>query len=275
MTYKFIDDERKNLHLHTLNGEPLLGTSTVTNVLAKPLTWWASGLAVGKLGWTNSKVKIAGKYSTVPQDERLLKVASYLERIKQMQPEAYLGLLDEAYRAHADKLDESADKGINRHEILEKYIKGCIALGGEPLDVQEEDPLVQKFIEWSLVNVKEFILSEAHTFSERLWIGGIVDCVALLTSGDVAVIDFKSSREAYDNQWIQTALYDIQLSESGAFTKDGEQIHASLKATKYLIIPFGAPEFTVEERTDLGGIKKVAESCVVLYKFTLDSVRTN
>ena len=47
MIYKFDD---KN-HLHTLNGKALTGTSSIGNVLAKPLTWWASGLAVSKLGW--------------------------------------------------------------------------------------------------------------------------------------------------------------------------------------------------------------------------------
>ena len=273
MSYRFIDENRK--HLHTFGGTPLLGTSTVTGVMSKPLTWWASGLAVGKLGWTNSKLKINGRYITVPQEKRIGGVLPYLEKIKQMLPEAFLALLDDAYRAHSEKLDESAGKGIDRHEILESYVKGCIALGGEPMDVQEEDPLVRKFIEWSLENVKEFKLSEAHCYSERLWLGGIVDCVAILKSDDVAVIDFKSSREAYDNQWIQTALYDVQLSEHGAFDKEGNKIAEPMKATKYLIVPFGAPEFTVEERTDLGGIKKAAEACVVLYKFTQDVIRTN
>ena len=38
--YRFHNENDK--HLHTLNGKPLLGTSTVVGVLAKPLTWRVS-----------------------------------------------------------------------------------------------------------------------------------------------------------------------------------------------------------------------------------------
>ena len=37
-------------HIPALDGKPLMGTSTVVGVLSKPLTWWAAGEAVKKLG---------------------------------------------------------------------------------------------------------------------------------------------------------------------------------------------------------------------------------
>ena len=49
--YKF----NKEKHLHTLDGIPLTGTSSVVGVLMKPLSWWASGKAVELLGWLNPK----------------------------------------------------------------------------------------------------------------------------------------------------------------------------------------------------------------------------
>ena len=42
--YRFIDENGK--HLHTLDGIPLIGTSTAVQVLGKGgLTWWAAELA--------------------------------------------------------------------------------------------------------------------------------------------------------------------------------------------------------------------------------------
>lgn len=273
MTYKFVDENKK--HLHTLRGEPLLGTSTVTGVMSKPLTWWAAGLAVGKLGWTNGKIKVAGRYQTVPDAKRLPIAEAVLQKLQGLPTKDYLKLLDEAYKAHSEKLKDSAEVGIDRHELLEKVVKLWLLNGGIPTPMPHGDPLVLKFIEWSLEHIERFILSEAHCYSERLWLGGIVDCVAKLKTGDLAVIDFKSSKEAYDNQWVQVSLYDIQLEENGAFDASGVQIVPPLKATRYLIVPFGAPEFVVEERTDIGGIRKAAEACVTLYKFTQDNLRTN
>ena len=58
-------------HLHKLDGVALTGTSSVIDVLAKPLTWWASGLACAEFGWLNPK-----KHS---EEEWV----SYIERIKQ------------------------------------------------------------------------------------------------------------------------------------------------------------------------------------------------
>ena len=37
--YKFDAKE----HLHSLDSKPLVGTSTVMGIVAKPLTWWAAG----------------------------------------------------------------------------------------------------------------------------------------------------------------------------------------------------------------------------------------
>ena len=53
MKYRF----EKEQHIHLLDERPLIGTTTALSVLNKPLTWWASGLAVEALGWYNTKQK--------------------------------------------------------------------------------------------------------------------------------------------------------------------------------------------------------------------------
>ena len=41
--YKYIDEGRK--HMHTIDGKPLLGTSSVVDIIAKTLHWWSAELA--------------------------------------------------------------------------------------------------------------------------------------------------------------------------------------------------------------------------------------
>jgi hypothetical protein len=73
--YRFleIDENGQECHLHQLwserkqDWENLTGTTTVLEVLGKPLTWWASGLAVKEFsGIEDCKVltKIKNKKAT-------------------------------------------------------------------------------------------------------------------------------------------------------------------------------------------------------------------
>src|SRR5689334_11430124 len=88
--YKF-DAEN---HIHTYLDKPLLGTSTVVGIISKPLTWWASGLAVKEFGWTN---KGNDKVGWTPRELRLKIARDTLEEIRMMTDDQYLTLLDKAY----------------------------------------------------------------------------------------------------------------------------------------------------------------------------------
>lgn len=260
--YKYIDEGGK--HLHTHDGQALIGTSTVgKETLAKPLTWWASGLACQKLGWTNAKL--------ATQEEREEKVVSYLEKIKQMQPGAYLELLDDAYRAHADTLNDAASDGTDLHALLEEYVNECLYKDGVPHVYEpifyDMGSKVKSFSEWAVQNVERFTFSEAHCFSTRLWLGGIVDCMAIMKDGKKAVIDFKSAKDAYFDHYMQIALYDIQVSENGVLDADGNKIGDPVKADVYYVIPFGAPQFIAKPLYDIDGARKAAEALVEVYKY--------
>ena len=255
--YKFINE--KGEHLHTFEGKPLIGTSTVMSVLAKPLTWWASGLVCEKLGWLNSK-----KFT---EEQRSATVAQRFEEIKKLKDKEYLALLDEAYKAHSTKLKDSAEAGTDLHSLLENYVKECIKNEGTPLahSVGEHEK-VSKFVDWSMENVKKFIASEAHCYSDKLWTGGIVDCVCELKDDTIGIIDFKSSKDSYDNQFIQTAGYDLQISENGLFTSEGAEILKLDKISWYAIIPFGREEFGVDFKRNTEQYREGFKSALTLYK---------
>lgn len=255
--YVYIDENKK--HLHTFNGKSLLGTSTVVGVIAKPLTWWASGLACTVFGWIN---KGNAKKGWVDKATRLANAISFRLKISKLSDEEYLSLLDDAYKAHSVKLDTSATAGTDLHAELERFVKNHMA---NRMDTYPDQ--IMPFILWTEQKVEKFLWSELNCFSETLWVGGISDVGVLLKDGTVGIIDFKSSKESYDTQFIQGAGYDLQITENGGYTSDGNKVFTLPKPiTFYGIIPFGADKFTVDFRYNVEELKQGFKSALCLYK---------
>lgn len=249
--YAFNEEE----HLHLLDGKPLTGTSSVGNVLAKPLTWWASGMALEALGWTNSKL--------VPREEGV-KIAGKARKNFFITNEQYYDWLQECYRAHDTKKKQKAEEGTDLHAELEHWVKAQM---GKMPHKEKYDDKIQPFIEWAQANVKTYLWSEAHCFSEKLWLGGISDLGVELNDGRYAVVDFKSSKEAYVSQFIQTALYAIQIEENGLWDSQGKVNKKLDKGFDALIIvPFGAKEIKPDIKWNISDFKKAGESAVTLYR---------
>lgn len=264
--YEYIDENKK--HLHTYNKKPLLGTSTVVGVIAKPLTWWASGLACEKFGWMN---KGNAQKGWAKKEERLASALLMQNKIKMMSMDEYLELLDEAYKAHNVKLDTSATAGTDMHAELEKYVKLMISdQAGQPMLMNGyENNAVEQFAIWSIENVAEFLYSEANCYSERLWVGGISDVGARLKDGRHVIIDFKSSKEAYTSQFIQCAGYAIQLEENNILDSTGYvQRIVDWKFDGVIIFPFGADKVEPQAKWNMEELKQGFESAVTLYKLT-------
>lgn len=249
-------------HIHTYLDKPLMGTSTVVGIIAKPLTWWASGLACEKFGWINGKKRVDGKYTTIDLKTRLEVVLPRLNEIKDMSGEQFLSLCDEAYSAHSKKLDSSAKEGTDLHAELERFVKNHMNNR-----MATYDEKIQPFIDWTLANVKKFLWSELYCYSNTLWVGGISDCGVELNNGKVGIIDFKSSKESYESQFIQCALYDLEISENGGFTENGYPVFKLEKPIEfYGIVPFGAEKFTIDFRYNVEELKEAGKACVILYK---------
>lgn len=257
--YKFVDEKKE--HLHTFESKPLIGTTTACSVLAKPLTWWAAGMALGQLGWTNPKLV---------KREDGIKIAGKARKFFFIKNEEYYDWLQECYRAHDTRKKEAGKGGTDMHAELEKYVKGCIKNGGQgkPTLVISDDP-VGKFSAWAVENVSRFIWSEAHCYSVKLWTGGITDCGAEMKNGNIAVIDFKSSKGAYFEQFVQAAGYASQIEENGICDSTGTYCKMLDKPIKELyIIPFGASDPSPRPHYDVEGRKKDFEAVVQLYKAT-------
>lgn len=261
MEYRFNEEQ----HVHTLDGAPLIGTSSMASVLSKPLTWWSSGLACEKFGWTN---KGNAEKGWVSKDVRLSNAVERRKEIVSLSDEEYLSLLDEAYAAHSKKLTTSAKAGTDLHEIMERYVKLCIEkYEGKPVNVKTENDKLIMFIDWATKNVSKFLWSEAHCFSKELWLGGISDCGYEDMEGKIAILDFKSSKDVYLSQFWQCVGYAIQIEENGLFTKDGDLILKLNRPIDYVsVLPFGMDKPEVKSNVNMSGGKDAVKAMVLLYK---------
>ena len=247
-------------HIHLIDKKPAMGTSSVVGIISKPLTWWAAGKAVEIFGWKNPKKHSPEECTETAQNA--------LETIKTLEVGEYVQLLKKAYYAHSEAKDIAAEGGTDLHSLLESYVMDCLENNdGIPLAHNpNEDKRISDFIDWSLENVEHFIASEVNTYSIKKWIGGIVDCVAKMKDGKTAIIDFKSSKEAYESQFVQVAGYDIQLREKGGYTPEGEKILKLIKADEYIIIPFGAKKFEPVYRYNTKQLRACFTSALRIYK---------
>jgi hypothetical protein len=257
MKYQFLDE--KGAHLHTLGNNPLKGTSTIVQVIAKNLTWWAAELAA---------VECLEKGEQIPTIR-----AEYEEACKQADKKSAIDALQKKYPifkaarfAHFAMKNSKAKTGTDMHLELEKFVKSCIEAQMIPNEIITEHLAVNKFHWWAKDNVKQFLFSEAHCYSERMWTGGIIDCGVELKNGQFGILDFKSAKEAYDSMFIQVAGYDLEQEENGIFDSDGKKLHDPFPISFYGIVPFGAEEFKVDMRYNIEEYREGFKAAVVLDK---------
>lgn len=214
----------KEKHVHTLNGTPLIGTTSAMDILQPPLTWWASGLACEYLGWFNDN-KSSKNY--IPQEVGFPILQKRFEEIKKLTPKEYQKELNKAYRKHSERLKDAGEKGTSTHELVEQYIKSELTntLYVLPLDIPEfQKRQLNEFIEWAERSVKKFMWSEVCTYSKVHWLGGISDFGYIDMEDRLMIGDVKTSKDIYPNYFLQEAAYDIQLTESGGYSHTGEKI---------------------------------------------------
>lgn len=265
--YKYLDE--KGQHLHILDGQPLYGTSSVSDVLAKPLTWWASGLAVKEFGCPDPKVltKIKNKKATPDEvKDHYASLGVMHTLIQNMDIEEYAKLVDKAYRAHTMTLKEKAKEGTDLHAECERFIGD--EMSGKSLAKPYYDAKIWPLIDWSRNNVAKHLWSEGNCYSEKHWIGGISDWGVELKDGRVAIVDFKSSKEAYLSQFWQCCGYAIQIEENGVLDRDGNQIYSLEGRTidVVIVLPFGMENPYPQMNVDVQGGKEAFLAELLLYK---------
>lgn len=266
--YRFLNEKKAHLHQINTNGEwqPLIGTSTASKMAGGDkgaLIWWGAemaGVALLEMGVEKSET-IRAEYELVKGIADVKEKKKAMDALQKKYPAFKV-----ARFAHYEAKNDAADKGVDLHAELEKYVKHCLETSDGIPQVHSDNERVKNFAEWAVKNVDKFLFSEGHCYSERLFLGGIADCAAKLKTGELVIIDFKSAKSPYYEHYCQIALYAIQISENGVFDADGNKVMEPFKASVYIVIPFGAQDFKVVPRYDVEEFRKSGEAAVALYK---------
>lgn len=214
-------DEKK--HIYYLDGEKKLTgvTSVIDATSAKPqLIQWASNENTAFI-----------KANAVVQE--MVPVAQYTKQDVGAPKKTYLvseELLEEARTAHTRKKDKAASTGTDVHALVEAYINSCISQNaGKPMDVPLER--VQPFIDWALENVDVFLAAEQRLYSEKLWLAGTCDFIAIM-GGKLTIGDLKT----YPKMWGPEAF--IQM---GAYSRMYTEMSGE-KAEQSIVVRMCDPE---------------------------------
>jgi hypothetical protein len=261
--YKYIDEGRQ--HLHTLDEKPLFGASTVKGFVGdkgRLFQYYADRAAVSALGLPVQD--ITEEYEAIQKLTGFNKSNAMKDLCKRYPDFAYARLAANRHR------DTAAGKGTERHARLEDYVRECLAKNeGKPFmpdDMAPYAPEIRDWILWCVEKVEVFYFTEANAYHEGMWTGGIADLGLKLKDGRRAVCDHKSSIEAYNDQFLQCAIYDVLLSHSGGLDAEGNKLFDWEPADGYIVFPFRSKPFTPEFRWNAAEYRTAAEYTAFLYK---------
>lgn len=267
----------KDPHAHFLDNKPLLGTSTITGVINKELSWWASGMCASKLGWMNPKRNDEGKYLKGEaklkdrMNDCLVRAGDTLTKIKMMTVAEYFDLLANAYKAHNEKKESRAQEGTDLHDSAEEWIKGQIT--GVPILLP--DPKLKSFIDWAEKNVKRFLFSEVCCFSEKLWTGGKTDFGYENMEGLNILSDLKSREKAYFSDFAQIGGYGEGIAENGIYDDNGNKLFDPINFDGYAVFPLTEKFTEPVVRLDTMRWRDTFKFCTGLYKSKNDWGKEN
>lgn len=190
MEYRF--KEQGHRHEALVDGEwrRMTGVTTVLGIIAKPaLIGWAAGQAVEH--FKNNKGRLENEFDLV---------------------------CEEAKNAHRKKKEEAGAKGTDVHAIIEGIIKEAIDQdeGFVKKETFTNSNQVKHFIKWAIDNKVKFLESEKHIYSEKMFLGGIVDFVCEI-DGQLWIGDIKTSSGIYAEAFLQMAGYHEMIEEMGLY----------------------------------------------------------
>src|SRR3990167_4911655 len=264
--YKYLDEGRT--HMHTRHGNPIVGGSTMKSIIGNKdalFQWYADMAAVAGLGFPYQDIK--AEYDAVQAIKDWKEKAKAKKALDKKYPN-----FEKSRKAAVAHRDQKADEGTLRHGELQGYINRCIAeLGGKPsLFIPEgASESLRRFADWSHENVEQFHFTEAHCYHDDISgipVGGIADIGLTLKDGRRLVGDHKSSKYAYEDQFLQCAIYDVLLGYSGGLDRDGNKLFDWQLADGYVVFPFRSEPFTPEFRWNADQFRKGVESTADLYK---------
>jgi len=112
--------------------------------------------------------------------------------------------------------DNKADIGTLAHAMIAAHLKSICYDTSEysKQDITQAETCVLKYFDWEKEHPITPILVEEPLVSEKYRFGGTVDCLAKLDD-KLVLIDLKTSKAIYAENFYQLAAYRLLLEESG------------------------------------------------------------
>lgn len=200
--------DEKN-HLHTLNGKPLTGVTTVLSVIAKPaLIQWAANMACDYM------------FERIKETSEIID-GDYIK----LYGDQLAGIIENARKAHKKKKESAGTHGTEVHSEIENIINEAIKGDGTIQNwkgsyvIDNKAKGIIQFITWAQLNKVKFLASEKHVYSKSMWVGGICDIVCEI-DGKRFVGDIKTSSAIYPEHFIQASAYAEMLTDMGETPKE-------------------------------------------------------
>lgn len=186
MSHMFYGKElvfKESSHRYFWGGEPVRSVTTILGVLAKPmLIPWAANMAVEYI-----------RQNCLKDECFIVSEAD----------------LDLARKAHTKKKTDAADAGSAVHEYAESVLNGTTPQKPATPEVAAG---VRAFESFMKEHKLEPLAVERRIFSKNHMYAGTTDFYGFV-DGEAAILDFKTSSGIYDEFWLQTAGYEVAISE--------------------------------------------------------------
>lgn len=113
-------------------------------------------------------------------------------------------------------VDAAASIGTAAHRMIECYFTGerFEKENYSPADVDAAENAVLSFYEWVKRHNIKPIANEMQLVSDNYKFGGTIDCLCEI-DGELELLDFKTSKQIYDEHFIQLSAYRALLEEAG------------------------------------------------------------
>ena len=149
-------------------------------------------------------------------------ILKYLEGKKTITPEELYPIIDEAVTQHTQKKEEAGDIGSQIHDWCEAFAQAKIDGTKEPAieDTMPEPVLngISAFLDFYNSHDVKFLEVERFTYSMIHGWCGKFDTVAIV-DGIKTVIDYKTGKYIYDEQYFQMGQYWISIDEENEYLR--------------------------------------------------------
>ena len=159
------------------------------------------------------------RYYSVPDEDELIKLVSITSVTSHFNKEIFINWRKRVGNETANKITKAATRrGTDMHTLTEHYLKNDEVLPKVP----PISDFLFKIAKGELNKIDNIHSLEGALYSRQLGIAGTVDCIAEY-KGDLAIIDFKTSKKPKPREWIehyfvQAMAYGCMLYELTGIT---------------------------------------------------------